>query len=56
VGRVNSKVPTEERSQFFSIRLWDSGDLIGAVLKNYEKLSPEIQAELPLKKIWVLVE
>jgi restriction system protein len=55
-GGFNSKVPTEERSQFFSIRLWDSGDMIQALLENYEKLSPDIQTELPLKRIWVLVE
>ena len=55
-GGFNSKVPTEERSQFFSIRLWDSGDLIQALLENYEKLSSDIKAELPLKRIWVLLE
>jgi restriction system protein len=49
-------VPAEARDQFFSIRLWDSGDLIQAVLENYEGLSPEIQAELPLKRVWVLVQ
>jgi restriction system protein len=55
-GGFNSKVPTEARDQFFSVRLWDSGDLIQAVLDNYENLSPEIQAELPLKRVWVLVQ
>ena len=55
-GGFNSKVSTEERSQFFSVRLWDSGDLIQALLENYEKLAADIQAELPLKRIWVLVE
>jgi restriction system protein len=55
-GGFNSKVPNEHRSQFFSVRLWDSGDLIQALLENYGKLSPDIQAELPLKRIWVLVE
>jgi restriction system protein len=55
-GGFNSTVPAEERNQFFSIRLWDSGDLITALLENYEKLSPDIQNELPLKRIWVLVE
>jgi restriction system protein len=54
-GGFNSKVPTEERTQFFTIRLWDSGDLIENLLENYERLSPDIQAELPLKRIWVLV-
>jgi restriction system protein len=55
-GGFNSKVPSEARDQFFIIRLWDSGDLIQAVLDNYENLSPEIQAELPLKRVWVLVQ
>jgi len=55
-GGFNSKVPGEARDQFFSIRLWDSGDLIRAVLENYERLTPEIQAELPLKKVWVLMQ
>ena len=55
-GGFNSKVPTETRDQFFSVRLWDSGDLIQAILDNYEKLPPEMQAELPLKKLWVLVQ
>ncbi len=55
-GGFNSKIPAEARDQFFSVRLWDSGDLITALLDNYEKLSPEIQAELPLKKVWILVQ
>ena len=55
-GGFNAKVPIEERNQFFSIRLWDSGDLIQALLENYEKLYPDIQTVLPLKRIWVLVE
>jgi restriction system protein len=54
-GGFNSKVPAEARSQFFSIRLWHSGDLIQALLDHYEKLNPDIQAELPLKRVWVLV-
>jgi restriction system protein len=55
-GGFNSKVPAEERTQFFSIRLWDSGDLIQNLLSVYDQLSPDIQAELPLKRVWALVE
>jgi restriction system protein len=39
---------------FFKIRLWDQGDLINAVLENYERLDDEIRAELPLKRIWMV--
>jgi len=52
----NAKMPAEEREQFFTIRLWDSGKLIKAILDNYEAILPEIQAGLPLKRIWVLVQ
>lgn len=55
-GGFKRNVPTAAREQFFSIRLWDSGALIQAVLDNYERLSPEVQTELPLKMVWVLVQ
>jgi hypothetical protein len=28
---------------------------VNAVYRAYEKLDPEIQAELPLKRVWMLV-
>ena len=37
------------------VRLWDSSDLVGAIYRNYERLPAEIQAELPLKRVWMLV-
>lgn len=55
-GGFKDSVLTEARGQFFSIRLWDSGALIRHFFENYEKMAPDIQAELPLKRIWVLVE
>lgn len=46
----------EARQLFFEVRLWDSGDLVAALQDNFEKLPEELQAELPLKRIWLLVE
>ena len=37
------------------VRLWESRDLVGAIYRNYERLPAEIQAELPLKQVWMLV-
>lgn len=45
----------EARRSFFSVRVWDSGDLLEAVLRSYEKLPDSLQAELPLKRLWALV-
>ena len=43
---------------FFSIRLWDQGNIIGEIIKNYQKFNDELkaEAELPLKQIWTLVD
>jgi predicted Mrr-cat superfamily restriction endonuclease len=31
-------------------------DIINEIMKNYEKFGDDLKAELPLKKIWTLVE
>lgn len=54
-GGFNRAVLEESRRSFFTVRLWDSGDLLEAVLKNYDRLPDALHAELPLKKIWGLV-
>ena len=46
----------EARQLYFEVRLWDSGDLVAALQENFERLPEELQAELPLKRIWLLVE
>ena len=46
----------EARQQRFRIRLWDQVDLVNAVLRTYSRLVPELQAELPLKQVWMLVQ
>ena len=54
-GGLTRAVYDEARLNFFKVRLWDSSDLIKAILKNYDNLSDSLQAELPLKRIWALV-
>jgi len=54
-GGFKDSVGKEARGNFFQIRLWDSNDLLEALFENYEKLSADLQAEIPLKRIWTLV-
>lgn len=54
-GGFNKPVMTESKQGYFTVRLWDSHDLVEAVFRNYERLPAEIQAELPLKRVWMLV-
>lgn len=54
-GGFNKVVLAESKQGHFMVRLWDSSDLVEAIYRNYERLPAEIQAELPLKRVWMLV-
>ena len=54
-GGFNKPVTTEAKQGYFSVRLWESRDLVEAIYRNYDRLPAEVQAELPLKKVWMLV-
>jgi restriction system protein len=49
IGSFRSAAPLLE------IRLWDSKDLIAMLLRNYEALPDDFQADIPLERIWTLV-
>ena len=55
-GGFKDSTRKEARQDFFKTRLWDDGDVVEALLDNYEKLSPDLQKEIPLKRIWTLVQ
>lgn len=52
---VTQELEREARSGYFGVRIWKSGDLIDAVLRNYDRFPEEIKSELPLKRTWTLV-
>jgi restriction system protein len=55
-GGFTNPVKLDARKHFFKIRLWNQGDLVSALVQNYERLDDEIKAELPLKRIWAVVD
>lgn len=55
-GGFNKVVLNEAKQGHFTVRLWDSRDLVDAIYRTYERLPAEIQAELPLKRVWMLVQ
>ncbi|PKL49804.1 MAG: restriction endonuclease [Planctomycetes bacterium HGW-Planctomycetes-1] len=55
-GGFKRTVIANARQDFFEIRIWDAGDVVENVLRYYESFPEEIKAELPLKRIWVLVQ
>jgi restriction system protein len=44
-----------KKNSFFRVRLWGAEEVIEKVFEHYEKLSADIRADLPLKRIWMLV-
>lgn len=55
-GGFKSSVVRESARKYFEIRLWSSDDLVAAVLAHYDQLPADLRAELPLKRIWTLVQ
>ncbi len=54
-GGFKSSVVSEARRLFFEIRLWDADDVVDTVVDQYSRLPDDMQAELPLKRLWALV-
>lgn len=52
-GFKNS-VTREVAKQFFKVRLWNATQVINEIFSNYDRLSDETKAEIPLKRIWML--
>ena len=55
-GGFKSSIDREIPAQFFKVRLWDQDDLVDALLSNYDKLDEDLQADIPLKRIWTIAD
>lgn len=53
-GGFRRGVDREAQQLYFKIRLWDQLNLVGAVQDVYDRLDVQLQADLPLKRIWML--
>ena len=54
-GGFTRDLEREARQGFFTVRLWHADDLVSAVCRNYERLSEQIQNDIPLERVWTLV-
>ncbi|MDB5803561.1 MAG: restriction endonuclease family protein [Betaproteobacteria bacterium] len=53
-GGFKSSIYKQVSTSFFSVRLWTQKELLEALFANYERLDPDLKAELPLKRIWTI--
>lgn len=42
------------KHQRFRVKVWDSTDIVGAFLRNYQKLPEGITERVPLRRVWML--
>lgn len=54
-GGFTKTARQEARRLFFEIRLWDSDAVIDKLQEVYSKLPAEVQAEIPLQRVWTLL-
>lgn len=53
-GGLTKQARDALKNQHLRVRVWEATDVVDAVLRNYDHLSDDIKAQLPLKRIWVL--
>lgn len=54
-GGFTKTARAEARRLFFEIRLWDSDAVIDKLQETYDRLPADIQAEIPLQRVWALL-
>jgi restriction system protein len=54
LGTISDTVLRQVPEKFFHVRMWNQDDIIDEVLATYTDLGADIQAELPLKRIWTV--
>jgi restriction system protein len=54
-GGFTKSARQEARRLFFEVRLWDSDAVIDKLQQVYDRLPADLQAEIPLQRIWVLL-
>jgi restriction system protein len=55
-GGVTKALAREAQRLFFEIRIWDAGEVVKELQQSYDKMSEELQSDLPLKRIWTLAD
>jgi restriction system protein len=52
-GGVNRNAEKFLETTKFTIRVWDSSELMNAIFRTYDQLPEDLRADLPLKQIWI---
>jgi restriction system protein len=53
-GGLSRQARDALKNQHLRVRVWESADVVDAVLRTYDRLPEEIRAKLPLRRVWML--
>jgi restriction system protein len=42
------------KNQRLRVRVWEATDVVDALLRNYDRLTEDLRAQLPLRRVWML--
>ena len=42
------------KHQRFRVKVWDASDIVAALQRNYDRLPQDIQARIPMERVWML--
>jgi restriction system protein len=56
MGDFTKSVKIEAKKDHFQVRIWNGEDLVDAITTHYPNMSKEIQARLPMKPVWMLID
>lgn len=51
---VTRDAERELQREFFKVRVWDADEVFRQLTAVYDHLRPEVQAALPLKRVWAI--
>src|SRR5262249_54468692 len=55
-GGITREAKRYLSTQQFTIRVWDSADVLDGLFAHYHQLPAELTRDVPLKQIWTLAE
>lgn len=55
-GGLNRSATDHLRNHKLRVRAWTSSEVVDALLRTYDRLPESIQSEVPLQRVWMLVE
>ncbi len=55
-GGLTKAADSEINRAFFRTRLWDQDKIVGELTENYDSLDEELKSEIPLQRIWTVID